>query len=131
MRTGNTSYGVQNLAYDRDSGNFFMAVYKGKKKEFPNYSLFMADGSTAPRKEQLEGFDIPCKGQVLSLLPAGKESAGIRGWNFSLGTCGLCPLGGGYFYISKNESDGKGMQSSTVRLYKWTGNADNPFLAVE
>lgn len=131
VRTGNTSYGVQNLAYDRDSGNFFMAVYKVKKKEFPNYSLFVADGSTAPRKKQLEGFDIPCKGQVLSLLPAGKESAGIRGWNFSLGTCGLCPLGGGYFYISKNESDGKGMQSSTVRLYKWTGNADNPFVAVE
>ena len=43
--TGNTNYGVQNLEYDEDLKGWWMAVYTGKKPLFPNYSLFLADGS--------------------------------------------------------------------------------------
>ena len=117
---------VQNLAYDRASGNFYMAVYKGRKKDFPNYSLFVADGSANPQKERLQGFNPEREGEVIPLLKAGKRSKGIYGWDFNLGACGLCPLGDGYFYIAHNRKGKDGQQSCTARLYKWTGNADNP-----
>ena len=56
----------------------------------------------------------------------------IYGWDFKWGTTGLCPLGGGYFYISQNaRSKETKQQSSTVRLYRWTGDADAPFRPVE
>lgn len=49
-----------------------------------------------------------------------------------MGNDGLCPLGGGYFYISQNaRSKETKQQSSTVRLYRWTGDADAPFRPVE
>lgn len=132
VRTGNTSYGIQNLAYDPASGNCYAAVYKGKKSHYPNYSLFVIDGSKPARREQLRGFDEPTEGEVLSLLEAGLDADGIRGWNFKWGTTGLCPLGGGYFYISHNaRSKDTGQQSSTVRLYEWTGDAETPFRRVE
>ena len=131
VRTGNTRYGVQNLAYDPASGNFYMAVYRGSKSCYPNYSLFVVDGSAAPRREPLIGTDGPVMGEVLSLLPAGKEENGIRGWDFPWGTTGLCPLGGGYFYISHEARSEHGEQSSTVHLYEWTGDEQTPFRAVE
>ena len=39
VRTGNTTYGVQNLAYDPALQRWFMGVYQGTKKAFPNYLL--------------------------------------------------------------------------------------------
>ncbi len=45
LYTGNTSWGIQNLAYDKASGNMHAAVYKGKKSHYPNYSYFVIDGS--------------------------------------------------------------------------------------
>lgn len=97
VRTGNTSWGIQNLAYDPASGNCYAAVYKGKKSQYPNYSLFVIDGGKPARRELLQGFDTPTEGEVLSLVPAGKSAGGIYGWDFKWGTTGLCPLGGGYF----------------------------------
>lgn len=35
VRTGNTSWGIQNLAYDPASGNCYAAVYKGKNPSTP------------------------------------------------------------------------------------------------
>lgn len=132
VRTGNTSYGIQNLAYDPASGNIYAAVYKGKKSQYPNYSLFVIDGSKPARRELLKGFDEPAEGEVLSLLPAGNSAGDIYGWNFKWGATGLCPLGGGYFYISQNaRSKETGEQSTTVRLYEWTGDAASPFRLVE
>ena len=132
VRTGNTSWGIQNLAYDPASGNCYAAVYKGKKSQYPNYSLFVIDGGKPARRELLQGFDTPAEGEVLSLVPAGKLAGGIYGWDFKWGTTGLCPLGGGYFYISQNaRSKETKQQSSTVRLYRWTGDADAPFRPVE
>ena len=98
LLTGNTTYGIQNLAYDKTSGNFYAAVYKGKKEKWPNYSLFMIDGAKAPVLSHLEG--VGEKGQTLSLADAGLSSEGIRGWNFKWGSTGLCPVGGGYFSTS-------------------------------
>ena len=132
VRTGNTSWGIQNLAYDPASGNCYAAVYKGKKSQYPNYSLFVIDGGKPARRELLQGFDTPAEGEVLSLVSAGKSAGGIYGWDFKWGTTGLCPLGGGYFYISQNaRSKETKQQSSTVRLYRWTGDADAPFRPVE
>lgn len=134
VRTGNTSYGIQNLAYDPATGNWLAAVYRGKKQEFPNYSLFMIDGSKAARKETLAGFDPPVKGEVLSLAKTGcyDKASDVYGWNFNWGTTGLCPIGNGYFYISHNACTAdKKLQSSTVYLYRWTGEKENPFSRVE
>lgn len=132
VRTGNTSYGIQNLAYDPASGNLYAAVYKGKKPQYPNWSLFVIDGSKPARKESLQGFDTPTEGEMLSLVEPGNPDGGIGGWNFKWGSTGLCPLGGGYFYISENaRSKETRQQSSTVRLYEWTGDAETPFRAVE
>jgi len=47
------------------------AVYKGKKSHYPNYSYFVIDGSKAPERKQLQGFDPAVEAEVLSLLPEG------------------------------------------------------------
>lgn len=131
VRTGNTNYGVQNLAYDSYSGNFYMAAYKGEKKEFPNFTLFVVDGSMLPRKENLKGFNPPYEGETLQLLKAGEYSKGIYGWNCDLGAYGLFPVGNGYFYIARNETGSDGRQGCIMRLYKWTADVTNPFTPVE
>ena len=95
------------------------------------YYIFGKEGCKNLAK-LLQGFDTPAEGEVLSLVPAGKLAGGIYGWDFKWGTTGLCPLGGGYFYISQNaRSKETKQQSSTVRLYRWTGDADAPFRPVE
>ena len=134
VRTGNTSWGIQNLAYDKASGNMYAAVYRGKKSAYPNYSLFVIDGAKAPQRQQLAGFDPAFEGDVLSLLPQGRHDAATDtwGWMFKWGTTGLCPIGDGYFYISHNAADKETKrQSSTVRLYKWTGDPEEAFVPVE
>ena len=107
LYTGNTSWGIQNLAYDKASGNMHAAVYNGKKSHYPNYSYFVIDGSKAPERKQLQGFDPAVEAEVLSLLPEGLHDAqsDTWGWNFKWGTTGLCPIGDGYFYISHNAKD--------------------------
>ena len=119
--TGNTTYGVQNLAYDAYTGYLFAAVYPGKKKEFANHSLFAIDVSAKARKQNLKGMDPAEKGLVLPVA---------QGWDFAWGSTGLCPLGDGRFYISHNgKKDGK--QDATVRLYRWTGRSEQPLQLVE
>lgn len=134
IRTGNTSYGIQNLAYDPASNRWLAAVYRGQKPTYPNYSLFAIDGTKPARKARLEGFDTPIRGEVLSLCEEGLQdpSSGIRGWHFEHGTTGLCALGNGYWYISHpdNGSDGK-HNSSTLYLYRWTGQPQAAFQRVE
>ena len=128
--TGNTDWGIQNLAYDSATGNMLAAVYKGKKKEFPNYSFFMFDWSKPAKKMQLKGFEGKMIQKTIALAPQGlyDEKTGTYGWHFKFGTTGLCPLGNGYFYISHSSS--KPEQSCTAKLYKWTGTPDGPFQLV-
>lgn len=125
--TGNSDWGIQNLAYDPASGNMLAAVYKGKKKEFPNYTLFMLDWSKPAKKMQLKGYEEKMMQKTISLSPQGAydEKSGIYGWKFKYGTTGLCPLGNGYFYISHPSN--KPEESCTATLYKWSGESDKPF----
>ena len=107
VHTGNTTYGVQNLEYDEATGNFLMAVYKGQKPEYPNYSLYVIDGSKAPVDERL------------SLLSNGTDEA-TPGWHFPHGSTGLYALGDGQFYISCHGRSEEGHYTH-VRLYRWDG----------
>lgn len=115
---------MQNLEYDADTDSWFMAVYRGRKPQYPNYTLFAVDGSARPEREALRGVPYVRRGKVVPL------KAGAGGWNFEYGATGLCSLGGGYFYISENYKNDKG-QGSVIRLYRFTGAADRPFEAVE
>lgn len=128
IRTGNTRYGVQNMAYDIFSGNFYLAVYKGEKKQFPNYDLFVVDGSIKPSKSNVENYQTQ-KVWTLSLLKAGKfdKKSQVWGWHFKWGATGLCPLGDGLFYISHNQKSADGQQETTIYKYKWIGEPEEAF----
>lgn len=131
--TGNTNWGIQNLEYDPATHYWLAAVYKGRKPQYPNYSLFAFDGTKKARKEPLKGFDVPEKGYVVSLADAGltDSETKLRGWNFPLGALGLDALGNGYFYISKNGKDSEGHETCNLRLYRWNGRNDGPFEEVK
>jgi hypothetical protein len=130
VKTGNTTYGIQNLAYDNHSGNFYAAVYKGTKSHFPNYSLFLIDGHKKPENTKIKSGNKIIKAQSLSLFQAGLQdtATGIRGWNFKWGSTGLFPLGDGFFYISHNQKTNDGQQMTTIYKYKWIGNAEQAFI---
>ena len=99
--TGNTTFGVQNLEYDRFTNSFFMAVYPGQKPEFPNYHLFAVDGAVAPVKKPLRG--LAEEGLCLTLKQVGTpKHPEVFGWRFSLGSTGLYAYGDGRYLISRN-----------------------------
>jgi hypothetical protein len=135
VRTGNTTYGVQNLSYDEGLHRWFMGVYQGKKPAFPNYLLFAVDGRDQPRRGELIG--VPGAdgkgwetGTLLRLADDGLSdpATGIRGWN-QKADVGFQPLGHGLFYVSTN-SGSKGRQSADLTLMRWTGNPQVPFVAL-
>ena len=130
VKTGNTRYGIQNLAYDDRTGNFFAVVYPGSKSHFPNYNLFVIDGHKKPNKIKITSDNKMIKVKSLSLSQAGLREAEteIRGWHFKWGSTGLFPLGDGLFYISHNEKTKDGQQATTIYKYKWIGNADQAFV---
>ena len=130
VKTGNTTYGVQNLDYDPTTHSWMMAVYKGKKAEFPNYTFFAADGTARPVKKALDGVPYIGKAKVVALKAAGKQQGEIRGWDWGVGSTGMCSLGEGYFYLSNNYKIEAG-QGSTIRLYRFTGEADEAFEQVK
>lgn len=135
VRTGNTTYGVQNLSYDDSLHRWFMGVYQGTKNSFPNYLLFAVDARTQPVRSDLVGVpDTDGKGweqgQLLALADDGLKDAatGVRGWN-QKADVGFQPVGHGLFYLSVN-SGSKGAQTSDLTLMRWTGDANNPFASV-
>lgn len=130
VKTGNTTYGVQNFDYDASSHSWMMAVYKGNKKHYPNYTFFAADGAARPVKQALDGVPYIKKAKVVALKAAGKQQGDIRGWDWGVGSTGMCSLGDGYFYLSHNYKIEAG-QGSIIRLYRFTGNADNAFEAIK
>ncbi|MBO9623420.1 MAG: hypothetical protein J7500_11985 [Sphingomonas sp.] len=134
--TGNTTYGVQNLAYDEAQRRWFMGVYRGKKPGFPNYGLYAVDARTRPVLGRLTG--VPGsggkgweRGLVLALADDGliDPATGIRGWN-QKADVGLQPIGGGLHYVAAN-SGGKGHQTADLTLMRWTGDAQTPFVPVK
>lgn len=132
--TGNTEYGVQNLAYDSHTGNIFMAVYKGKKPEYPNYKMYAFNVGQKPFRQKLEGVPYAGKVRQLKIADIGLEDAatGLRGWNFNWGATGMFSIGDGLWYFSENTSD-KLVKTygCMARLYEWTGNPENPFVPVK
>ena len=131
--TGNTTWGVQNLEYDAETNLWFMAVYKGKKEQFANFSTFVVDGSKAPRKEWLQGVEYLKKGKVLSLLDRGEVDAKnpeIRGWRDDIGAKGLCAIGDGYFYAAQGKKTKQG-HDGYARLYRFVGGEKQGFELVE
>lgn len=136
VRTGNTTYGVQTLAYDGASQRWFMGVYPGKKPSFPNYGLFAIDARAAPRLDDLVG--VPARdgdgwerGPLLALADEGlkDEASGVRGWH-QKADVGFQPVGRGLFYLAFN-SGAKGAQTAEINLTRWTGNVDAPFTRVD
>jgi hypothetical protein len=133
VRTGNTTYGVQNLAYDEASQRWFMGVYKGTKPSFPNYLMFAVDARTKPAQGELVGVTGANgkgneRGLLLTLANDGLKDAttGIRGWN-QKADVGIQPIGHGLFYLAVN-SGTKGKQTGDVTLQRWTGEAAKPFV---
>ncbi len=118
--TGNTTWGVQNLEFDRSTGNFLMAVYLGKKPQFPNLPMYIVDGSVAPKTEKLAGYDPEMTGEVLSLLPNGTDCK-TPGWTFPHGSTGLCHLGGEWYYVSCHGRTEENQHYTNVKLCRWNG----------
>ena len=93
--TGSTHYGIQNLEYDGEQKAMLAAVYPGKKKKFPNYSLFFIDAAR------------PAEGDKMFLTDfAGHDDHRFCGSHFPYGSTGLCCLGGGAYYIGHDLFDG-------------------------
>ena len=134
VRTGNTTYGVQNLAYDPFTGYLLMAVYRGKKEQYPNYSMYAVDLAAPSYKARLEGVPYRnCRQLQLSLAADGlsDEASGIRGWNFRWGTTGLFPLGGGCYMFSENYRGMEtGIEGCRTHLMRWTGDPAHPFAPI-
>ncbi|HMR19150.1 MAG TPA: hypothetical protein PKA53_07610, partial [Sphingobacterium sp.] len=87
VKTGNTRWGVQSLAYDSYTGHFFAAVYRGSKPIYPNYDLFVMDGHKKAKTTYVQSDNKNIKVKGLSLLEAGSKdnASGIRGWHFKWG----------------------------------------------
>jgi hypothetical protein len=129
--TGNTRYGVQNLEYDAYTGDWMLAVYKGAKPQFPNYSFFIVDGAAAPERGLIRGQATPETGELLALLPAGlyHPASGTFGWEFH-GNYGFASLDNGYYYVAEGKAvqdGGVAKQDGDVYLYRWTGATPAPF----
>lgn len=132
VRTGNTTYGVQTLAYDAEAGRWFMGVYQGRKPGLPNYLLFAVEAGSQPTQSDLVGVPASSgtgweQGLVLPLAQDGLEdpATGLRGWRWKADV-GLEPLGRGLFYLAMN-SGGKGSQTADLTLMRWTGDPQAPF----
>ena len=125
--TGNTHYGVQNLEYDPYTDTLLMAVYKGKKPQFPNYSLFAVDMSR--RAEVLPLAGLREDGEKLSLAEMGDldNSTGIRGWHFPHGSTGLYSFGDGSYIISENRVTTEGQCGY---LFRYLFDGKTPFITL-
>ena len=117
--TGNTTYGVQNLLYDKQTGDWLAAVYPGKKPQFPNYTLFVIDGHMPPA-EAIHG----AYGEKILTLPVKSAS------HFPLGATGMATPHKGCYYFSQAGHDSAHGQFTTVRLYERTENNANPFTLI-
>lgn len=119
--TGNTTYGIQNLEYDEYTGTIMAAVYKGVKKEFPNYCMYFIDVTKPATNKPLIGNNE--NGDVIKLANIGirDEKTDIYGSNFEFGSTGMISLGNGYYYFSEPFGTGNEF-NSTINLYTFDKN---------
>ncbi len=116
--TGNTTYGIQNLEYDRDNNCMFAAVYKGKKWRYPNYSLFAIDLSADAKNIKLKALNEYGHSLNLKDFPFFRKRGKICGSNFPYGTTGMISLGNGRFIFSEdfNDENGYGAELCSYKL---------------
>ena len=124
--TGNTRYGVQNLEYDRDTGDLWMIVYPGKKTQYPNFPVYVVDGSAPPSKELLQirgqAYADNFHGETLQLKHVGRCHAESGVWGVPdmplRADTGFISLGGSLFYVadSGKETDCQYGYSVLMRL---------------
>lgn len=131
LYTGNTEYGVQNLEYDAYTGNWLVAVYKGKKPEFPNYPMFFIDGRIAAHDAVLTGRGGE-RGSVLTLVPCREKVGEVSGCRFPYGQTGIYACGDGTYFFSHDFQD-RERRRFTTTLVKYRYDAESPlcFTAVE
>ena len=116
--TGNTNWGVQNMAYDPSLGKMFLFVYKGSKEQFTNYDVFTFDLWKKPVKRGLPGVEYDTSRHPV----IGSWEDQVSGLFFKYGSTGVSPLGDGRFYFSENgKSEATGKQYCRARLYRWDG----------
>lgn len=128
--TGNTDWGVQNLCYDPYTRYWLVCVYKGIKPQFPNYTMYLIDGTVAPKMSELKGLNE--QGLLLTAAPVGmihKES-GIRGFCFKWGDTGVHALGDGRFYFSHHGRTEDKLHTCVAKLYRYTGEAPDGFAEI-
>jgi hypothetical protein len=132
VRTGNTRYGVQNLAYDPGLRRWFMGVYKGSKPHFPNYSLFAIEARARPVQGDLMG--VPSsrgdkweRGLLLPLAVDGHRdpATGLHGWH-QKADVGFQPLGKDTYYVVAASGRAKEQQAQ-ITLMRWSGDPAQPF----
>ncbi len=131
--TGSTSWGVQNLEYDKERNLWFLATYKGKKTQFANYTLFVVDGSKRAVKGALHGYEYQRQGKLLSLAEMGAtdpRNPEIRGWHNKLGAMGLCALGDGLYYLADGGKTKQG-RTGTIYLARFVGSTAVAFEIVK
>lgn len=115
--TGNTTWGVQNLAYDPASGMWLMAVYQGQKQGFENYPMFLVDGSVYPHKQLLTGRPGETGLVLTSGLPMPEGDIRPVGCDFPLGSTGIHALGDGRFVFSSPTQEGA-LFATTLQRYR-------------
>ncbi len=118
VRTGNTSWGVQNMEYDKASNLWFLACYAGKKETFANYTLFAIDGNQVAAKKKLIGVKYLKKADVLTLAKVGRkddQNKDIYGWYNKLGVYGIHSFGDGTFFLVQA---GKTEEGRTAKVHR-------------
>lgn len=121
VKTGNTSYGIQNMGWDAHTDKLILAVYAGRKSQYTNYDYFSIDMSQEPFLAPLDGvlYDTEAKEQVVY----------ENGWFQKHGSCGFFPLGDGKYYIA-HHSKGSDVCISNTYLYEFTGDWKSPLKMV-
>ena len=109
--TGNTHYGVQNLEYDRDTGDLWMIAYPGQKEQYPNYPIYLVDGSVSAHEEDLPVYGIAYKeglrGEMLTLKTGAgvlHEASGVWGIPVMprVADTGFISIGNDLFYVAQS-----------------------------
>lgn len=127
LYTGNTTYGIQNLEYDPFTRRWLVAVYVGKKPQFPNYPMYFIDATRSPRMEPLIDRAGEC-GAVLTLADGTEQSGALSGSSFSLGQTGVWARGDGRYWFSVPLHDReRGVYNSELVAYRYDPAAKDGF----
>ena len=97
------------MTYDSHSEKLYLAVYKGSKSQYPNYSLFTLDIHQKPFMGKLDG--VPYEENDVEQLTV------TEGLHFNWASTGLYSFGDGRWYVSKKGKK-DGIQFSDVTLFE-------------